>query len=190
MTEPPDAAPGNDTIWVPPSARKPEPAPAEEVAESAAEPEPEPEPDWHDRYLRALADAENIRRRGAEQSRLAIERANQEFLRQLLPVVDGFDRALAAAEQGASFESLAEGLRLLGSQLDSFLAGAGVTRIDCAAGDAFDPEQHEAVVRLPARDDVPAGHIAGLLEPGYRLHGRVLRPARVAVAGEPLDQEA
>ncbi|MCC7494498.1 MAG: nucleotide exchange factor GrpE [Fimbriimonadaceae bacterium] len=198
-----------DGIWVPPGTRvpstSPEP-PTAAAAEAGVDLEPvEPaaddpvevelaavaaEPDWHDRYLRALAEADNQRKRATEQQRVAVQRANERFIMELLPVLDSASRGLQAATEDATVESMARGLDLVARQLGNFLNGNGVEEIPAAVGEPFDPELHEAMLRQPATAELADGAIAAVLEKGFRLHGRVIRPARVAVAYEPLDESA
>jgi len=205
----PRPRPGGDesAIWVPPSARKPtesaspgdELTPTEasaigDVLEEEAGPAPvedaAPGTDYKDRYLRLLAETENVRRRTQEQAAISVQRANEQLLEKLLPVVDGFGRALAAAREGGNVESLVQGLELLDKQLRTFLEGVGVEEIPCEAGDPFDPDLHEAVMRVEASEELPEGHVATVFERGYRLNGRPIRHVRVAVAAPPLDAEA
>lgn len=143
-----------------------------------------------DRYLRAVADAETRSRRAAEQARVGVQRANEQFLEGLLPVLAGFDRALDAARGETSLDNLVQGLELLGRQLGSFLDGIGAEYVPAEVGDVFDPELHEAMMRVPASEQVPEGQIAFVMERGIKLNGRVVRPARVAVAAPSLDAEA
>ena len=127
---------------------------------------------------RTQADFENYRKRAAKEAAAAGERAKGGLVRELLPVVDNLERALASAEGS---EHLAEGVRLVHSELVGVLERNGVEPFD-PAGEQFDPELHEA---LSTRSDEGAG--AGLVldtvEKGYRLNGSVLRPARVVVSG-------
>jgi molecular chaperone GrpE len=113
---------------------------------------------------------------------LAEERrhAHAPFARELLPVLDNLQRALEAARQQGETGPLVQGVALVQSQLRDVFARFGITPID-ALGQPFDPNLHEAVMQVP-RDDVAPGTVVQVLEPGYRLHERVLRPARVAVA--------
>ncbi len=186
-------------IWIPDSHRRkaappPEPLDAElgeEVAtEAEAVVEAVPAIDYHDKYLRLLADVENQRKRNQDQQRSAVERANERFVLDLLPVLDALQRGLDAAAQDASVEVLQQGMELVGKQLRNALSNHLVEPIVCAVGDEFDPERHEAMMRGPASEDVPEGHISAVLEPGYTLAGRVIRAARVAVAAPPLDTQA
>lgn len=188
----------DEGIWIPESARRQAPpTPAAEPA--AAEPQEDddatveaapPEADYHEKYLRALADLDNVRKRLQEQQRVAVERANERFVLDLLPVLDALQRGLEAAGQDASVESLQQGMDLVGTKLRSALASHGVELIPCEAGEEFDPEKHEAMMRVPASDDLAEGHVAAVLEPGYTLAGRVIRAVKVAVAAAPLDEQA
>jgi molecular chaperone GrpE len=140
-----------------------------------------------DEYLgllqRTRADFENYQKR--IQRDLAQERryAHAAFARELLPVLDNRQRALEAARQQAEKGPLIQGVALVQSQLLDLFGRFGVTPID-ARGQPFDPHLHEAVRQQP-RNDVPPGTVVEVLEPGYRLHERVLRPARVVVAAPP-----
>ncbi len=190
----------HDGIWIPPGSSYSPPEPDAGAADPAAEepvvaeaPEdlaPEPQPDYQDLYLRALADLDNVRKRTAEQQRQAIARANERFIEDLLPVIDGIDRGITAAQAESTVEALQQGLELVSRQLHTFLETHGVETIACEVGDEFDPERHEAMFRQPATDEVPDGHIAAVMERGIVLHGRVVRPARVAVAAAPFDAQA
>jgi molecular chaperone GrpE len=140
-----------------------------------------------DEYLALLqrirADFENYQKRN--QRDLAEERryAHAAFARELLPVLDNLRRALDAARQQAEKGPLVQGVALVQSQLLEIFGRFGVTPID-ALGQPFDPNLHEGVQQQP-RTDVAPGTVVEVLEPGYRLHERVLRPARVVVAAPP-----
>lgn len=101
----------------------------------------------------------------------------------LLPALDNFDRALATAADPASAKSVLEGVTLAHGQLVAALAKHGVTPVE-AAGETFDPEHHEAVACLPS-DEHCQGKVLSQMQRGYRLNGRTIRPARVAVSGGP-----
>lgn len=140
-----------------------------------------------DEYLallkRTRADFENYQKR--VQRDLAEERryAHAAFARELLPVLDNLQRALGAARQAGEGGPLIQGVTLVRSQLLELLRRHGITPIE-PLGQPFDPQTHEAVLQQP-RADVAPGTVVQVLEPGYRLHDRVLRPARVAVAALP-----
>ena len=136
-----------------------------------------------DKYLdlarRTQADFENYRKRAAKEAAAAGHRAKSGVVRELLPVVDNLERALASAEENE--QHLAEGVRLVHSELVSLLQRNGVEQFD-PSGEAFDPEFHEA---LSVRTDEAAdsGVVLDVVEKGYRLNGTLLRPARVVVNG-------
>jgi len=139
-----------------------------------------------DEYLdllqRTRADFENYQKRN--QRDLTEERryAHAGFARELLPIVDNLQRALNAARQQEG-GSLVEGVNMVQAQLLDVFRRFGITPID-PRGQPFDPNLHEAVVMQP-RTDVAPNTVIETLEPGYRLHERILRPARVAVAAPP-----
>jgi molecular chaperone GrpE len=124
-----------------------------------------------DRLARLQADFDNFRRRTREESAQAAGRGKESLLKALLPILDNLDRALAHTGDA--------GLRAIARQLSETLAAQGVTVLD-PAGEAFDARLHEAVAQEP-REGAKAGAILTVLEKGYALDGRVLRPARVVV---------
>jgi molecular chaperone GrpE len=126
---------------------------------------------------RIQADFENYRKRVARETAAAGERARSGLVRELLPIVDNLERALASAEEGE--QHLAEGVRLVHSELIAVLERNGVEQFD-PAGEKFDPAEHEA---LSVREDGDAGIVVDVVEKGYRSNGTVLRPARVVVSG-------
>jgi molecular chaperone GrpE len=134
-----------------------------------------------DEYLdlarRAQADFENYRKRAAREAAAAGERAKSGLVRELLPIVDNLERAIASAEEGE--QHLAEGVRLVHSELIAVLERNGVEQFN-PEGDRFDPAEHEA---LSVRDDGEPGMVLDVVEKGYRANGTVLRPARVVVSG-------
>ena len=106
----------------------------------------------------------------------------------LLPAIDNFERALGAAAAKPSFESLLEGVKAVHDEMLAALAKHGVEQIE-AAGRKFDPEHHEAVTLVPSESQ-PEGQVVEVMQKGYRLHGRTIRPSRVAVSGGPPKPEA
>jgi molecular chaperone GrpE len=137
-----------------------------------------------DRYLRAAAEVENVRKRAARDVEHARKYALENFGRELLAVKDSLEMGLEAAES-ADAESLRTGseatLKLLATTLERF----GITEID-PEGEPFDPEMHEAMTMQPSADVEP-GSVLTVIQKGYALNGRLLRPARVVVASEPED---
>jgi molecular chaperone GrpE len=143
-----------------------------------------------DRLLRALADADNMRRRAQRDRDEYVRYANESLLRDLIPVLDNLDRALDAARAAggaAGVVQVVQGVELIQRELLRVLERAGVTRYS-AVGQPFDPTRHEAVSRM-IRSDVPPDTVAVETAPGYMLNDRVLRAALVVVAAAP-DQDA
>jgi molecular chaperone GrpE len=126
---------------------------------------------------RIQADFENYRKRVAREAAAAGERARSGLVRELLPIVDNLERALASAEEGE--QHLAEGVRLVHSELIAVLERNGVQPFD-PVGERFDPSEHEA---LSVRDEGESGVVLDVVEKGYRANGTILRPARVVVSG-------
>jgi molecular chaperone GrpE len=135
-----------------------------------------------DRYLRAVAEFDNVRKRAAREREEYTRYANESVLRELLPVLDNLDRALQAARAEPP-TALATGVELIQRELLRVLEKFGLTAFT-SVGQPFDPERHEAVARVPSAD-LPDMTVAGETARGYLLHGRVLRPAMVTVAVGP-----
>ena len=140
--------------------------------------------DRNDRLLRALAETENVRRRGEREredtSRYAIAR----FAGDLLPVADNLRRAIdsvpaAARDENALLATLLEGVEATERELQKLFEKHGLKRLD-PIGEIFDPNFHEVLFEQDAPDQ-PAGTVVQLLEPGYKIGDRLLRPARVGV---------
>jgi molecular chaperone GrpE len=135
-----------------------------------------------DEYLdlarRAQADFENYRKRAAREAAAAGERAKSGLVRELLPVVDNLERALASANEGE--QHLAEGVRLVHSELIAVLERNGVEQFD-PRGERFDPAEHEAL-SMRDQDGAEPGLVLDVVEKGYRTNGTILRPARVVVS--------
>lgn len=136
--------------------------------------------DLKDQLLRTMADFQNFRKRAQQDKQLTQRLATEDLIRDLLPILDNFDRTVAAAGQGATMESLLEGVGLVHRQMLTILSQRNLERIK-TTGEIFDPEFHEAIATEP-NPDVPEGTIIAELEAGYRLGDRTVRPARVRVA--------
>ncbi|MCX6380867.1 MAG: nucleotide exchange factor GrpE [Armatimonadetes bacterium] len=130
-------------------------------------------------YLQS--DFHNYRRRKEEDFIAQQKYIAGQLLKDLLPILDNFERALQFAEQTQSFEKLVSGVQGTQKQLATFLTKAGITPIE-ALGQEFDPTYHEAIGHT-ADSDQPENTITEELQKGYLLHGRVLRPTVVKVAG-------
>ena len=131
-----------------------------------------------DRALRLAAEMENLRRRAARELETSRRYALERFAGELLPVADSLELALASAE------TVPEGLEMTLKLLRDTLARHHIEAVTPAEGDAFDPELHEAMATQPSAQVSP-DHILQLIQKGYRLHDRLLRPARVIVARAP-----
>jgi len=161
------------------------PAPADEAAvEETAAPEAVPdEPDYKDKWLRAVAELDNVRKRARRDVGAAESRGIFKLARELLPALDNFERALAAAEAQPENRDhhLTDGIRLVQSELLGALARVGIEP-DSPKGERFDPHRHEAVAQQPV-DGAQPGTIVEVYSAGYTYGEDVLRPAKVVVAG-------
>jgi molecular chaperone GrpE len=147
----------------------------EPVQEPAAE-ESAPAPD--EAYLRLAADFDNYRKRVAREQAELFQRANERLLHELLPVLDDLERALEAAAEHEEAK-LEEGVRLVHRSLLGLVERHGLSEIDTDG--AFDPYVHEALLAQPG-EGAEEGTVLQVLQKGYRLGDKVLRPARVIVA--------
>jgi molecular chaperone GrpE len=138
-----------------------------------------------DEYLRALAEAENVRRRAARDRQEASQYGVSSFARDLLSVADNLQRALGsvadeARKQDAALDALMSGVEMTERELLAILDRYGVKRI-AAERQPFDPHLHEALYEIPD-ESVPHGTVLQVVQPGYTIHDRTLRPAGVGVA--------
>lgn len=138
----------------------------------------------HDRYLRAVAELENVRRRAARDVENARRYGLERLAQALLPVIDSLEAGLASADQ-ASAESLLDGKKATMRLLHSALEQVGIKEVD-PHGEPFDPALHEAMAMAPSEDAEP-GTVKEVFQKGYSIHDRLLRAARVVVAKEPAD---
>ena len=134
--------------------------------------------DSQDRLLRLAAEMENLRRRSARDLENAHRYALERFATELLPVADSLDLALGSAE--AAPEAVREGLAMTLKLLHDIFARHHIGVID-PAGAVFDPDFHEAIATQPSAELAP-DHVLAVVQKGYRLHDRLLRPARVIVS--------
>jgi len=138
--------------------------------------------DLRQTLVRHQADFANYRKRAEKENREAGQRATARVIEQLIPVVDAFERALAAHRE-AEYDSYRKGFELIHKQLLDNLARLGAERIE-PRGKPFDPHLHQAMDRAETTEH-PDGTILEVFQPGYVFHGRVLRPAMVRVAVHP-----
>lgn len=156
-------------------------AAADELAAVTAERD-----ELRDKFMRALADAENSRKRSERDRREAEQYGGSKLARDMLPVFDNLKRALEAAseEQRKQAAGLIEGVELTLRELLNVFGKHGVTLVAPEVGDRFDPEMHQAMFEAPL-PDTKAGDIIQVMAVGFMLHDRLLRPAQVGVSSTP-----
>lgn len=139
-----------------------------------------------DRFMRALADAENSRKRGERDRREAEQYGGSKLARDMLPVFDNLTRAIEAVsdEQREQAAALIEGVELTMRELVNIFAKHGITPITPEVGDTFDPQQHQAMFEAPV-PGTKAGDIIQVMANGFMIHDRLLRPAQVGVSSTP-----
>jgi len=141
--------------------------------------------EWEDKYLRTHADFENSKRLLAKDKVAAVSYANESFANDILAVVDSFDSALATIEATNSEESsevlekIKEGLDLTHAQLTKVLEKNGIKSVNCEG--EFNPDVHQAIMQVES-EEVEAGNIVQVLQKGYTIKERLLRPAMVSTA--------
>jgi len=152
-----------------------------EELQAALEAEQAKSADYWERLLRKEAELQNVRRR-AEQGAINARRyALEKFAGELLVVADSFEKALEVSQnENISVAALKEGSELTFKILIDILNKHDIKSLD-PTGKAFDPAQHEALTMVPS-DDVPPNHVLNVVQKGYTLHGRIIRPAKVIVA--------
>jgi molecular chaperone GrpE len=151
-----------------------------ETGDAIAELQAKADENW-DRYVRAAAELENVRKRAQRDVENAHRFALENFGKELLAVVDSLEMGLEAAES-ADAAALRNGSEATCKLLKSTMERFGVTEVD-PEGEPFDPEYHEAMSMMPSANAEP-GSVLTVIQKGYTLNGRLLRPARVIVAAE------
>lgn len=141
---------------------------------------------FRDKFMRALADAENSRKRADRDRREAEQYGSTRLARDLLPVFDNLQRALAAIpeESRAASAALIEGVELTLRELTNVMEKHGVKAITPEVGEIFDPQQHQAMFEAPL-PGTKAGQIIQVMTVGFMLYDRLLRPAQVGVSSNP-----
>ena len=142
--------------------------------------------EMRDRLMRALAESENVRKRGERDRREAEQYGGSKLARDMLPVFDNLKRALDAADEHQHEVSggLIEGVELTMREILNIFGKHGITPVVPEVGDPFDPQHHQAMFEAPV-PNVPAGHVVQVLVEGFLLHDRLLRPAQVGVSSTP-----
>lgn len=161
-------------------------APAEELGSASLEQLQAEVAEWRDKAMRAAAEAENTRRRAEREMNDARAFAIQRFARDLFAAADNLERALTAAprdDQDAAVKSFVTGIEMTEKALQGAFDRNGLKQIAPGRGDKFDPHLHQAMMEQPA-GDTPGGSVIQVMQAGYELFGRVLRPAMVIVAAK------
>jgi len=135
--------------------------------------------EFKDKYLRALADSDNARKRMRQQSEESVRLQRENLLRDLLPIVDNLERAVAAARGGGNGKPIVEGVEMVLRSMLDFLRGHGVTQLS-VVGEPFDPQRHEAIAQVESSQH-PPNTVLEEHHRGYLIGDRMLRPARVSV---------
>lgn len=139
-----------------------------------------------EQYLRILAEVENTQKRLAREKEESIKFASESVVRDLIPIIDSLDQALRAVDKQHDPKSVIQGVQMIYQQILGLLYGEGVQRIE-TIGEVFDPNMHEAVAQVDAQNDQEDGEIIEEVHVGYKMHGRVIRPALVKVAKKAAD---
>ena len=140
-----------------------------------------------ERYLRAVADLENYRKRAIREKEEARRQANCGLLEDLLPSIDNFKLGLKSAEAHEEGKVFAEGFQMVLGQFESALKDNGLEEIN-PENEPFDPNFHESIAHLP-HESIEDGNIIGVHRIGYKIHDRLLRPAQVVVSSGPKVEE-
>lgn len=159
--------------------KKEESMPADEFAKMSEELR-----EWRDKYMRALAESENMRKRLTKEKQEFVEFAKRDLFRDLLDPVDQFTVALAHADNASpDVQQWAMGFKMILTQLEEFLSRQGIKPFD-SLGKPFDPSRHEALETIETTEE-PDGTILREYKRGYLIHDQLLRPAAVQVAKTP-----
>ena len=160
---------------------------APQEAAPAVEAPPQPAIDWQDRCLRLAAEFDNFRKRTAREYAQIIKSAEEQLIGELTDVLDNLQRALDPEHRNAKSQELIRGIELIHSQFKSVLEKRGLVRMH-VIGEPFDPEKHDALLQIESAE-IPEGHVAREVAPGYLLGEKVIRHAKVVVSHGPAKQE-
>ncbi|MBA7516985.1 Protein GrpE [subsurface metagenome] len=136
--------------------------------------------EWHDKYLRLSAEFDNYRKRTLKEKADLIRLANEELLKDILSVVDDFERGLDTIDKSDDLEALKAGIHLIYSKFSDFIKQKGLKEIE-ALEKPFDIDYHEAMTKIPASSEKLKGKVVDVIEKGYLLNDKVIRYAKVVV---------
>lgn len=131
-------------------------------------------------YMFLMAEFDNYKKRTLKEKSEILKNAAESSLKGLLPIVDDFERGLAAIKDSSDVQSVKEGMELIYNKLVKYLASNGVKAIE-STGATFDPDLHEAIAMIPTEDAEQKGKVIDTVEKGYMLNDKVLRHSKVAV---------
>lgn len=134
----------------------------------------------HDKYLRLAAEYDNYRKRTAREKADLIQTAGETLLKDILPIVDDFERGLELASNAEDMEAMRTGMELIYNKLKDFLTNNGIREIN-AINEPFDTDWHEAVTNIPAPSDDMKGLIVDVIQKGYTLNNKVIRFPKVVI---------
>ncbi len=135
----------------------------------------------NDKYLRLSAEYDNYRKRTLKEKMELIKNGGEDVLKNILPVIDNFERALNSLDEASDLDAVKEGINLIYNNFKEFLKQRGIKEIE-AIDKELDTDLHEAVAQYPAKDKKKKGKIIDVIEKGYKLNEKVLRFAKVVVA--------
>lgn len=141
--------------------------------------------EWKDKYLRSMAEFENFRRRSVQEKSDWIKLSTQRLALEVCDVADNFERAMLQVDEDKLDDSFVKGVLMIEQQLRNVLAKEGVRKID-ALGKEFDPALHEALAHIPS--EFEENIVAAVIQNGYMMHDKVLRPVRVAVSSGKIEE--
>lgn len=133
-----------------------------------------------DKYLRLFADFDNYKKRTAKERLDLLNTAGKDIILSILPTLDDFDRAIAAADNATDINSVKEGMELIKNKLFNTLKQRGLEPMD-SQGKDFDAEQQEAITEIPAPTENMKGKVIDVIEKGYMMNGKIIRHAKVVV---------
>jgi molecular chaperone GrpE len=134
----------------------------------------------HDKYLRLSAEFDNYRKRTHREKTEMIKTASDDLLKKIIPVVDDFERGLAAVNNSVDLEAIKQGMNLIYGRFREFLQQQGIREIESINQD-FNTDFHEAVTKIPVTDESLKGKVVDVIEKGYYLHDKVIRYPKVVV---------
>ena len=143
--------------------------------------------EYQEQVLRLRADFENTKKRLERDKQDAIKFANEKLLVEILAIVDNFDRAMASLSDGHDPEMVKKGLKIAQEELHQVLERHGV-QVMKTLGEPFDPKFHEAVAVVETSDEAQDGKIVDEIQRGYLLNGRLIRPSRVRIAQQKINE--